>query len=101
MQEKNRIFMSREEREREERHRYTRTLPAEKPIDNKEKKDEPNDQGDMIKLEDFPPPCSVPGCENPCQWTGTFKKDKKPLWSKTCRKHLIKIKKILEKNYDA
>lgn len=35
--------MSREQREREERYRFTRTQPTKKPIDTKEKKDELND----------------------------------------------------------
>jgi hypothetical protein len=49
----------------------------------------------MIKLDEFPPPCSVKGCEKPAQWTGLFRQDRKPLWSKTCRKHLVeKIEKL-------
>ena len=44
MQEENRIFMSREQRERDERYRFTHyTKPPEKPVKEKENKDEPND----------------------------------------------------------
>ena len=43
MQEENRVFMTREEREREERYKFSQYKPAQKPLKEKEKQDEPND----------------------------------------------------------